>query len=65
MLWIPRLAKCPISSFLAALEGITDYTDLFGYNVSFGPDKHSGATESVLSQVQGGRWVTLAESISY
>ena len=50
---------------VAALESIDSYTDIFGYNVSFGPDKHSGATESVLSQVQGNRWVTLEESITY
>ena len=50
---------------VAALESISDYTDIFGYKVSFGPDKHSGATESVLSQVQNGRWVSLAEAISY
>ena len=49
----------------AAMESISDYTDIFGYKVSFAPDKHSGATESVLSQVQNGRWVTLAEAISY
>jgi branched-chain amino acid transport system substrate-binding protein len=48
-----------------ALESITDYTDIFGYNVSFGPDKHSGATESVLSQVQNGRWVKLEQAITY
>jgi len=48
-----------------AMESITDYTDIFGYNVSFGPDKHSGATESVLSQVQNGRWVKLDEAITY
>ncbi len=47
------------------LESVTDYTDIFGYRVSFGPDKHSGATESVLSQVQNGRWVALEEAISY
>ena len=52
-------------SLAKALESITDYTDIFGYRVSFGPDKHSGATESVLSQVQDGRWVTLDEAISY
>ncbi len=48
-----------------AMESITDYTDIFGYSVSFGPDKHSGATESVLSQVRDGRWVKLEEAISY
>ena len=47
-----------------AVESITDYTDIFGYRVSFGPDKHSGATESVLSQVQKGRWVKLDEAIT-
>ncbi len=50
---------------VSAMESITDYTDIFGYRVSFGPDKHSGATESVLSQVQNGRWVTLQEAITY
>jgi branched-chain amino acid transport system substrate-binding protein len=48
-----------------ALESIDSYTDIFGYKVSFGPNKHSGATESVLSQVQNGRWVKLDEAISY
>ena len=48
-----------------ALEGITDYSDIFGYKVSFGPDKHSGVTESVLSQVRDGRWIKLEQAISY
>jgi len=48
-----------------ALESITDSTDIFGYRVSFGTNKHSGATESVLSQVQNGRWVKLDEAITY
>ncbi len=52
-------------SFIAALESIDDYTDLFGYRVSFGPKKHGGATESVLAQVKGGRWVALEQSVSY
>ena len=52
-------------SLLSGLESINDYTDIFGYKVSFSADKHSGATESVLSQVQDGKWVTLAEAISY
>lgn len=50
---------------IAALEGITQYTDMFGYEISFGPDKHSGATTSVLSQVRDKRWVVLEQSISY
>lgn len=48
-----------------AMESINAYTDIFGYNVSFSPTKHSGATESILSQVQNGRWVTLEEAITY
>ena len=32
--------------FISALESIDEYTDLFGYRVSFGPNKHGGATES-------------------
>lgn len=51
--------------FLAALESIDDYTDLFGYRVAFGPERHNGAQESVLVQVRGGRWVQLDQAISY
>ncbi len=58
-------AELTTEGMVAALESIDSYTDIFGYNVSFGPDKHSGATESVLSQVQDGRWVKLEEAISY
>jgi branched-chain amino acid transport system substrate-binding protein len=54
-----------LEGFLAALEGIDDYTDIFGYRLSFGPQKHSGASESVLSQVQNRRWVKLEQSITY
>jgi len=54
-----------VDRLVAALEGITDYQDIFGYKVSFSPEKHSGATESSLSQVQNGRWVTLQQSVSY
>lgn len=51
--------------FLAATENITDYTDIFGYRISFGPDDHKGVNESVLSVVQDGKWKTLATAISY
>jgi branched-chain amino acid transport system substrate-binding protein len=54
-----------LEGFLAALESIHDYTDLFGYRLSFGPERHSGAQESVLSQVQNGRWVELEQAIRY
>lgn len=54
-----------VEALIAALESITDYQDIFGYRVSFGPDNHKGVSESTLSQVRDGRWVTLAESISF
>ncbi len=52
-------------SLIAALEGITEYQDLFGYHLAFGPGDHKGVSASVLSVVRNGRWETLAESISY
>jgi branched-chain amino acid transport system substrate-binding protein len=52
-------------SFTRALEQITDYTDIFGYNISFGPNDHKGVDESILSVVKDGRWKTLATTISY
>lgn len=54
-----------IDKFVEALESIDDYEDIFGYKVSFGPDKHKGVSESTLSQIQNGRWRTLAESVTY
>ena len=50
---------------IAAMESITEYEDLFGYKLTFGPNDHKGVDESLLSQVQNGRWVTLDKSISY
>ncbi len=54
-----------VDSFISAMETIDDYEDIFGFRVSFGPDKHKGVSESMLSQVQDGRWRTLEESVSY
>jgi branched-chain amino acid transport system substrate-binding protein len=54
-----------VDSLIAGLEAIHDYEDIFGYRLSFGPDDHKGVSESTLSQIQDGRWHTLAESISY
>lgn len=50
---------------LAAITGITDYRDLFGYRVQFGPEDHKGVSESTLSMVKDGRWITLSDSITY
>ncbi|MYA17057.1 MAG: ABC transporter substrate-binding protein [Gammaproteobacteria bacterium] len=51
--------------FIAAMESIDDYTDIFGYKIVFGPDDHKGTSESALSVVRNGRWVTLDTSITY
>ena len=52
-------------SMISALESLTEYTDLFGNKLTFGPDDHKGVDTSALSQIQNGRWVTLGTSISY
>ena len=44
---------------------MSEYKDIFGYRMTFGPDDHKGVDESVLMMVQDGRWVLLEESISY
>tara|TARA_B110000483_G_scaffold94232_1_gene116009 strand:- start:1379 stop:1645 length:267 start_codon:yes stop_codon:yes gene_type:complete len=48
-----------------ATEAITDYQDIFGYQIQFGPGDHKGVSESLLSVVEGGKWKTLATAISY
>ena len=48
-----------------ATETITDYQDIFGYQIQFGPGDHKGVSESLLSVVEGGKWKTLATAISY
>ena len=53
------------AGLMAAIESMTDVRDIFGYRLSFGPDDHNGVSESTLSVVRGGRWVTLAQAISY
>lgn len=52
-------------AFIKGIEQITDYTDIFGYHLSFGPGDHKGVDESVLSVVENGRWKTLSTTISY
>ena len=52
-------------SLIAALESLSEYTDLFGNQLSFGPDDHKGVDHSTLSQVRNGRWVSLDTEISY
>ena len=52
-------------NFVAAMESIDDYTDIFGYKIAFGPDDHKGVSASALSVIRDGRWVTLDTSITY
>lgn len=49
--------KAPTREALVkALEGIGDYTDLFGYHLSFGPERHQGTHAVVLNVVENGKW---------
>ena len=43
--------------FLAALESIDSYEDIFGNTLTFGPDDHVGVDQSKLVRVENGRWV--------
>ena len=54
-----------VDALMVALESMTEYEDIFGYRLTFGPDDHKGVDESVLMTVRDGRWVTLEESVSY
>ena len=54
-----------VDGLLKGVEAITDYEDIFGYRVSFSAEKHGGVRESVLSQVRNGRYVVLAQAVSY
>ncbi len=49
--------------FVAALETIGEYDDIFGYKLQFSPDNHNGVKEIVLMQVQNGRWVEMPERV--
>ena len=50
---------------IAAIESISEYTDLFGNRLTFGVDDHRGVDSSTLSQVRDGRWVKLDTVITY
>jgi branched-chain amino acid transport system substrate-binding protein len=54
-------------SFIAALEGIKDYHDIFGSpTMSFSETKHQGSAECFLTQVKNGKWVQVGtESYGY
>jgi branched-chain amino acid transport system substrate-binding protein len=52
-------------ALVRGLESMTDYQDIFGYQLTFGSDDHKGVDESILMTVKDGRWVKLEESIRY
>jgi branched-chain amino acid transport system substrate-binding protein len=55
-----------VDSFIEAMESIHDYKDIFGSDLSFGPDRHHGSTKSFLSVVRNGRWVPVSQqALSY
>jgi branched-chain amino acid transport system substrate-binding protein len=54
------------ASLVAALEQIDDLLEpVSGTRVSFSATRHQGANTSFLSQVRGGRWVTLTGPLSF
>ena len=53
-------------SFVAGLEKIKDYHDLFnGPPVTFGPKIRQGANSSFLAEVKGGRWTRVTQPLSF
>src|SRR5271166_466785 len=54
-------------SFIAALESIKDYHDIFGSpTMSFSATKHQGSSEAFLTQIKDGKWVQVGtESYGY
>jgi len=59
-------ATLTLDSFVKAMESIKGYRDIFnGPEVSFGPDKHQGASSAFLAVVKGGRWVRLTEPLTF
>jgi branched-chain amino acid transport system substrate-binding protein len=50
-----------LDGFIAAMESIHDYKDIFGAELRFGPNQHHGSTKSYLSVVRDGHWVPVEE----
>lgn len=55
-----------VDSFINGMESIHNYKDIFGTELSFGPNQHHGSTRSFLTVVKDGRWVPVEqEALSY
>ncbi len=46
-------------NFLAALESLNEYKDIFGNTLSFSPTDHTGVDQSLIIQVKDKRWIKL------
>ncbi len=63
LLGLERAGKdLTVDSFITGMESIHQYTDIFGAELSFGPDQHHGSTRSFLTVVKDGRWVPVEET---
>ena len=51
-------------SLAKAIEGIGDYTDLFGYHLSFSASHHQGTHAAVLNVVENGKWKMLKKDLT-
>jgi branched-chain amino acid transport system substrate-binding protein len=55
-------ADLTVDSLMDGLEAISDHQDTFGrIGWSYDTDDHKGTQVVVLSQVQGGKWVSLGQ----
>ena len=51
-------------SFIAAMESIQGYEDVFGHSVTFSEDDHNGVQSFVLTVVENGRFKTLDHEVA-
>ncbi len=51
-----------VDSFIAGMEKISSYKDIFGTELSFGPNQHHGSSKSFLTVVKDGRWVPVEQA---
>ena len=53
-------------SFVAGMEKIKDYHDIFGGPaVTFGPNIRQGANSSFLAEVKGGKWNAVTKPLGF
>jgi len=50
-----------VDSLVAAMEGLHEFTDIYGNTYSFGPGQHHGSTKAFLAVVKDGRWVPVVD----